>query len=144
MKTWRIVLGVAMFAGSAPAASAQFTTVVVPPRQTRQQEAPAQVAQREAAARDTTVSKRLTDMKAWVDSAAVALNVPTPAAPDSARAAMPAMQDTSARARTTTASAGEVTSFKDGSPAPNTATPLPFFALLGAGSLLAGAWLRRR
>jgi hypothetical protein len=140
----------AWLAAAAPAASAQFTSAVVPPKKPARAPEPAAVAQGPGARGDTAIAKRLTDMKAWVDSAAVALNVPTPAATDSARVPAPAdsmrtaARTDSAPPRQTTASAGEVTSFHEGARAPNTATPLPLLALLGAGSLLAGSWLRRR
>ena len=134
--------------GVSPAA-AQFTTAI-PPRPRAEREAIA-VLRSDSVRRDTTVAQRLSGIKTWVDSAAVALNVKTPgSAPAGSRDTM-ARDTTVARDMTVVAgrvtqqaAAGEVTRFREGAPAPDTATLLPALALLGVGTLLAGAWLLRR
>ncbi|MDQ3698966.1 MAG: hypothetical protein M3373_13245 [Gemmatimonadota bacterium] len=131
---------------AAPSAAAQFTTAI-PPRPTPA-ESPAAVARADSLARDTTTSSRLTDMKAWVDSAAVAIDAGAPApamAADTLRTdttvVVPAPAPTDAVERR---GATRDAVLRDGAPAPDTASPLPLLALLGAGALAAGAWLRRR
>src|SRR5919109_113220 len=121
---------------AAPVASAQFTGLVTPPPR------PAPPAELVARAgdvmADTTASRRMTDMKAWVDSAAVAVAAQTPqdtATPppvvvETPPAVAPAQEP--------------VTEFREGAPAPDTATPLPALAILGAGLVAVGAALRRR
>ena len=144
MRTWHTLIIAAALAGGASTSAAQFTGVVAPPKAKPSAEAVAAAAA-ESGRRDTSVSVRLTEMKAWVDSAAVAVA----AAPTSdTTARMDTVRtDTTRRGgqpvRTETAR-GDVTTFRDGAPAPDTATPLPFILLLGAASVLAGAWLRRR
>ena len=125
---------------SAPA-SAQFTGVVVAPKTSvvAADTTPRTLAER----RDSVAQVSLTSMKDWVDSAATALGVvapptvidtaapsarveavlPTPVAPDAPRA---------------------TTEFREGAPAPNTATPIPMLALAGLGALGSGLWLLRR
>lgn len=121
---------------AAPAASAQFTGLVTPPPR------PAPPVELVASAgdvsADTTVARRMSDMKAWVDSAAVAVaaqapqdTTTPPAAIEDAPAVVPAPQE-------------EVSAFREGAPAPNTATLLPALMLLGAGLVAGGAALRRR
>jgi hypothetical protein len=140
---------VLLVAGSGEAA-AQFTGVVTPPRPTPRQQAAvarADSASRNTGARDSANTTRLTDMKTWVDSATVAL----------------AGTDARPRADTTTARdtvAAEVTvagpvagrrganapapAMHDGARAPDTATPLPTLALLGALAVGVGVVLMGR
>ena len=128
-------------------ASAQFTGVVIPPpakaAPVAAQAAPQTIAER----RDSATRVTMTNMKDWVDSAAATLGVaPAPAAP--------AIADTSAATAAATPAAhtghaaaarpAETTEFREGAPAPNTATPVPTLALLGAISMFAGLWLLRR
>jgi hypothetical protein len=86
----------------------------------------------------------MTNMKDWVDSAAATLGVaPAPVATDSAQppvtaAPAPAIPEP-APTRTP-----ETTEFREGAPAPNTATPIPMVALTGLVSMMAGLWLLRR
>ena len=132
---------------AAARAEAQITTVVATPKPAPAN--PQQVAQREQATQDSIARVTLTGMTQWVDSAAHAMalrpdtaNVSasdTAIAPTS-QAASPVRKDSST-ART--ASSGDV-EFKSGSRAPNTATPVPTFALAGAALLVAGILLRRR
>ena len=141
----------ALVAASVAPAHAQFTTAVIPPRRPQPPAVQATVAGDRA--RDTAIVARLTDMKAWVDSAAGALAVRPPT--DSAyvdTAAVPdrlPVADTSAReavgeVESRRARRGAERRFTDGGRAPDTATPMALLALLGAGSLVAGLALRRR
>ena len=127
---------------SAIPASAQFTSVVIPPPAK-----PAPVAQTQtqtiAERRDSAAKVTMTNMKDWVDSAAATLGVAvTPV--DSARPviAAPAMQP-EPQAPPTPARHTETTEFREGARAPNTATPVPMLALLGLISLVAGLVLLR-
>lgn len=120
---------------AAPGASAQFTGLVTPPpRPAPPVEIIARAGEVQA---DTTATARMTDMKAWVDSAAVAVaaqapqDTATPPVVIQTPAAEPAPQE-------------EVAAFREGAPAPNTATPLPALLLLGLGLVAGGAALRRR
>jgi hypothetical protein len=119
-----------------PSASAQFTGLVTPPP--RPAPPVEMIAEAGAVAADTTAAARMSDMKAWVDSAAVAVaaqapqdTVTPPVVIETPAAAEPAPQQ-------------EVTAFQEGAPAPNTATALPALLLLGAGLIAGGAALRRR
>jgi hypothetical protein len=121
---------------AAPAASAQFTGLVTPPPRPAP---PAEIVARAGdVSADTTIARRMTDMKAWVDSAAVAVAAQAPqdtTAPpvivETPPAVVPPPQQ-------------EVTAFREGAPAPDTATPLPALLLLGAALVAGGAALRRR
>lgn len=107
-------------------ASAQFTTFVPPVAKTDSVKAAA-VAQTRAA-RDSITHTTLTNMKAWVDSAAgtVATTTDTMAA-----ATTPAPGSAAA-------SSSGTTSFSNGAVAPNTASPLPLIALVGLAALSLG------
>lgn len=127
---------------SALPASAQFTSVVVPPPAK-----PAPVAQTQtqtiAERRDSAARVTMTNMKDWVDSAAATLGV-TVAPVDSAR---PVVEAPTARpelvAPPTPVRPTETTEFREGAKAPNTATPIPLIALLGLLALSAGLVLLR-
>jgi len=122
-------------------AGAQFTTAIAPRRAA---EAPPAVVAEQARQRNDSVAKEtLTDMKAWVDSAASTIAaVPRPAVQDSVGTGMAAGPDTAAR-RTSRASSGDV-AFQEGAKAPDTATPLPLMLVLGFGAVGAGLVLLRR
>ena len=127
---------------SAIPASAQFTSVVIPPPAK-----PAAVAQTRtetiAERRDSAARVTMTNMKDWVDSAAATLGVSV-APVDSAPAvveALPVLPEP--QAPPTAALASETTEFREGARAPDTATPIPLIALLGLLSMGAGIALLR-
>ena len=108
------------------AAQAQITTYVAPPR------APAatreMVAAADSARRDSVAQVSMTNMKAWVDSAA---GVPVPAHVGQVDSA--ALANDPGRPVTTT--------FSDGSVAPATASNLPTLAVIGVICFALGAVL---
>ena len=121
-------------------AQAQFTTVVAPPREKQV----AQSAEAAAVARaraDSVMQQRLGDMREWVDSAAVALA----GVSDTLRVEV---VDSGVVLRDTAAVPPEprrpTTEFREGAPAPATATGLPTLALIGIGALGLGAILLGR
>lgn len=125
---------------SASPAAAQFTAVVQPPKS--RPAADAAAATVPGATTNAQGNTSLTDMRAWVDSAA---GVTAPAAADSLRDST----------RLTTDAAGVVVDSAVATPAanavdeagmraPDTATMLPAAALIGLAMLGAGAWLLRR
>ena len=135
MRIWKVLAVWTMAAMGAVPAEAQFAAVVPPPKPRADSAvAVATIAQqRDSAARET-----MTEMREWVDSAAATLGVKV----DSTSA------DTAVRAVPVTPPA-EVTprpteEFREGAPAPNTATPLPLVALTGGLLLLCGLVLLRR
>jgi hypothetical protein len=93
-------------------------------------------------------------MKAWVDSAAHALSAQAPdAGADTSSASAkapgrsaerPARQARDTGATRTANDTGQVQRFRNGAPAPDTATALPLLTLLGLGAVVVGAVLRRR
>ena len=119
-------------------ASAQITTFVPPPRKVDSVKQAIVAEQRTKT--DSVARMTLTDMKAWVDSAAgvaetvgVVVDTAAPATP------VPVKPRPPVGATTTT--------FSDGAVAPDTASPLPLLALAGLVSLIAGVVLlsgRRR
>ncbi|MGQ0713889.1 MAG: hypothetical protein ACT4PJ_09155 [Gemmatimonadaceae bacterium] len=122
---------------AAPCAFAQFTGVVTPPPRP---EPPVEiVAEAGAVSADTTAAARMSDMRAWVDSAALTVAAQTPAD----TATPPVVLETPQAAPPPVAQE-EVTAFREGAPAPNTATPLPALILLGTALVAGGAVLRRR
>lgn len=114
-----------MFA--AGAAEAQITTYIAPPRSLA--ESRELIAMADSARRDSVAVASVTNMKAWVDSAA---GVPVPATVGVVDSA--ALANDPGR---------PVTTFSDGTVAPATASLLPTLALaglvvLGAGLVLLG------
>ena len=121
-----IVSAVVAVAGLPASAAAQFTTFVAPPRKAAVDSAK-QAIVAEQTRTDSVTRMTITDMKAWVDSAAgVSAN------------AQVATADTSAMAPQQPVTANQpprgVTSFSEGAVAPATASPLPAF--LAGGTLL--------
>lgn len=130
----RFALAAALLAFLPLTASAQFTAVITPPKK----EQAVAVAQATPGQRDSVQQVKMTDMKEWVDSAATALSAKAPSTTDSAVvvtrpapvSAKPASHHTAASTTSTTL--------------PDTASPLPFVALLGLGMIIAGLVLMRR
>ena len=125
-------------------ASAQFTGVVVPPPAKAVVVADT-VTRTIAERRDSASRVTITNMKDWVDSAAATLGVapapvPVPVGVADSLQPVPAAP----QAAPTMAAPPATTEFREGAPAPNTATPVPTLALLGLLSLVAGLWLLRR
>lgn len=111
---------------AAEPARAQFTATVAPPK--REKPAAQVAAETQAAAQaDTTRRTQLSEMRAWVDSAAQAATGRPVVAQDSTVV-------TATETTTTTAAAGSVA-------LPATASPLPVIALGGGLLLLVGALL---
>jgi hypothetical protein len=141
----QIVSLAALLVAFVPAAApAQFTSTVRAPRP----EKPAVVEARQDSLRradSTSVVERMSEMREWVDSAAQAIAADAPptdsVALDSAGVAPAASGGEIAMAP---APGPPPARFEDGARAPDTATPLPLIALLGMGSMAAGALLRRR
>lgn len=122
-------------------ARAQFTAVIAPPKQ----EAPAPVAE-SPAKRDSLQATRLSDMRAWVDSAAASLGAGAPSAPSAtavpaARDSLPAPVVPPARAAVPSTPQGDL---RSGARAPDTATPLPLLVVAGALLLAAGLAIKAR
>ena len=106
---------------SASTAGAQITTYIAPPRP---KTTPQMVAAADSARADSAAAVAMTNMKTWVDSAA-GVSVPA-AVGDTARVdSVPAV----------------VTTFENGSVAPNTASALPTIAVVGVVAFAAGALL---
>jgi hypothetical protein len=138
-QAFRVALALTL---TASPAAAQFTAVVAPPK--------ARAATSDAAARTTPGARSdsagrtaLSDMRAWVDSAAGVIVPDTTTRADTARrdsiAALP-----SAAAQVTPTPPPAARDLGSGERAPDTATMLPFIGMLGLGMLAAGAWLLRR
>lgn len=123
-------LSLALAALLPASASAQFTSFVTPPRRDADSAKAAIAAAR--AATDSIARTTLTDMKAWVDSAAgVAVATADTAAP-------PAVEPTPG------VPAKRTTEFSSGAIAPDTASILPLLAMLGLASLSIGIVLLHR
>ncbi|HUQ83254.1 MAG TPA: hypothetical protein VM076_19025 [Gemmatimonadaceae bacterium] len=136
---------VALVVLGAARADAQITTVIEPPKkaQAKVQEA----ARREEVAQDSIARITLTGMKQWVDSAAgsLALRPDTGTAPSETNVPVAPPQtraDSATKPARQTAAPDSV--FRNGARAPNTATPAPTVALIGATMVLAGLAMRRR
>jgi hypothetical protein len=110
---------------SANTLSAQITTYIAPPRPLAA--SPQAVAAADSVRRDSAQTATVTNMKAWVDSAA-GTSVPTRVGTDSA-----AKQNDPGRP--------VVETFSDGQVAPATASDLPALAVFGVLTLAVGAGL---
>jgi hypothetical protein len=112
---------------AANVASAQITTYIVPPRPLAP--SPLAVATADSARKDSVAMANMTNMKAWVDSAA---GVTVPAHVGGVDSS--ALVNDPGR---------PVTTFSDGSVAPATASDLPTLAIAGILGLAIGAALLR-
>lgn len=121
----RVVLAGLALILSGSALSAQITTYVAPPRPAPP--SPLAVATADSARRDSVQTATMTNMKAWVDSAA-GISVPTSVGTDSS-----ALINDPGRPVLTT--------FSDGSVAPATASDLPALAVVSVVVLLVGVGL---
>lgn len=154
-----VLVALIAIATAAQALPAQFTTVVAPPPKEVKPSVPRSM-RSDTTIRDTSAASRLKEMSAWVDSAAVAMGIQTAAA-ESLTQTVPAdttpgdviavqpVDTTGGPAvdsvRVPPESApGRTEAFRDGAPAPDTATPFPLLALLGASLIGAGMLFRRR
>jgi hypothetical protein len=119
-------------------AASQFTTFVTPPRQRADSARAVATPAQRAAAADSTARVAITNMKAWVDSAAgdiVVNRVDSTGRPVAATGPVTSGASTQ-RAESTAA-------FRDGARAPDTATWLPLIVLIGTGAVGAGVLLLR-
>lgn len=131
-----VATGLAVGVWLSPTAGAQIASVVRPPS------GPRTAASRPAPYDTSTAQVRhpttqLTGLTAWVDSAVAANESTTDVAPVAAptpKATDPRPRDTHASSVAPTASVR----FRDGGPAPDTASPLPTIALVGVVTLGAG------
>jgi hypothetical protein len=133
------------------AAGAQFATYTAHPAKVTDTARTPTVVLGDSAkkARADSVSRvAVSNMKAWVDSAALAVGSTVPAPVDSTPAApVGPVSETRIRtgSRTATASAPSAPAAAGaGMRAPDTASPLPTLLVLGAGALAAGLLLLRR
>jgi hypothetical protein len=138
-------LTVLAFSTLLPAGAAgQFTTFTPPrPRVDSTRVAPPTPTQQQATA-DSIARVTITNMKAWVDSAAgdVVVNRADSAGRPVA-APGPVTSGATPPGRTTAAPAESTTTFRDGARAPDTATYLPLLVLVGTGALGLGVVLLR-
>jgi len=124
--------------GALPTISwAQFTTFIPPQNQTVKA-ANAAVVARERARTDSVMKIKLTDMKAWVDSAAGSLAVPNTATDPAATPTPGRTTTVTDTAMTLSASHDSVVRVSHGVRAPDTASDLPMLALIGAIALVIG------
>lgn len=128
MTAGRIAIALALAAVVPSTAAAQFTTFVAPAKRADTVVMRDSTVVTAATSADSAARSTIANMKAWVDSAAgdgIDLRART-------------------ETRQVTTSTGTVATFENGSPAPNTATPLPLLLTVGAGALGVGALLLRR
>jgi len=123
---------------SAAPASAQFTTFVPPKKAPAADTASTQVAAEQRA--DSVQKQTLTDMKVWVDSAARALSVNV----DTTMADSLVVDSIAGEVVQSPSETASTTEFREGAPAPDTATMFPMLAVAALGCLGAGALLLRR
>jgi len=126
-----LFISLALAAVSPVASQAQFTTFIAPPQRATDSAKAATVAVQRAHA-DSTARASITNMKAWVDSAA---GVAAPTVTDSVQVAT---TTTATNPITTPSSESPTTSFSNGATAPATASYLPLIAALGLASLSVG------
>jgi len=127
-----LVMSAVLIVG-AGVSQAQITTYVAPPRPA----APSAqaVATADSVRRDSVAQVTMTNMKAWVDSAA---GVPAPRVAEVTR---PVVNDKLRASVVGDTSRTTVTTFSNGSVAPATASELPLLGILGFALLAVGALL---
>jgi len=140
--SYRRLIFIALLGGLPTMVWAQFTTFIPPqpPRPKVTDSAKTVVIRHETVRTDTSIMRmRLTDMRAWVDSAAGSVAPPTtaPKPPESAPTILPT-HDTASISFVARDSAVRV---RHGTRAPATASELPLMALIGAGALAVGTVL---
>jgi hypothetical protein len=141
--SYRRLIFLALLAGLPTMVWAQFTTFIPPQKNNKLTEpAKAVVAvARDTARTDTIARMKLTDMKAWVDSAAGSVvppaTAPKPPEPVPTTPAAPT-HDTASIGFVSRDSALRV---RHGTRAPATASDLPLFALIGSAALAVGTVL---
>lgn len=128
--SYRYLLAFAFCTGISSAATAQFTTFI-PPQTRAADSVKTAVAAQQRAETDSIQRVQLTNMKTWVDSAAGVIAPPTATRADSLMG-LPPDSLTRTQAQVATDSAPTL---KNGARAPETASNLPLFALLGAMGL---------
>jgi hypothetical protein len=132
------------------AAGAQITTGLTPPESRAARDSVVAAEGTIAAARDSVAREERLDLRAWVDSAAGSLNAgadpisPIPGAPADSVVANADVGTPAGVVSPAGPTRRPTTTFREGAPAPNTATPLPLLAAAGGVLTAAGAWLRRR
>lgn len=114
---------------------AQVTTFIAPPRKAAVDSTKTTVAAATAAQRDTMARMTLSNMKAWVDSAAGVSTTSTEVAV--ADTSAPATNQPTSNATSNTSRTG-TTTFSNGAIAPNTASPLPIYLAAGIVLIFAG------
>ena len=124
-----ILAGVAILFG-ANTLSAQITTYIAPPRPAAS--TPQAVAAADSVRRDSVQTATMSNMKAWVDSAAGVV-IPARVGTDSS-----AMTNDPGRPDPVRPA---VETFSDGTVAPDTASVLPILAVIGVVGLVVGAGL---
>ena len=123
-------------------AAGQFTTFTPPrPRVDTTRVAPTPAQQQ--AAVDSVARVTITNMKAWFESAAGDIVVIRTDSAGRPVAATGPVTSGSATAGRTAAAAESTMTFRDGARAPDTATYLPLFVLVGTGALAVGVVLLR-
>ncbi len=131
----RFLLSVALIAGTPLAASAQFTSVITPPKK----EQAVVLAEQSAERRDSVQQVKLTGMKEWVDSAAASLTTRTTPVPVDSLTRTPAREPITAPV-----AVPEKVENAKSTRLPDTATPLPAVALFGVGLVTAGLLMMRK
>ncbi len=140
--SYRRLFFLALLAGLPTMSWAQFTTFI-PPRAKSADSIKAVVVAQQQARTDSVMRIKLTEMKAWVDSAAGSVAPPIAADPTATTTITttttpipaPAVRDT---ATFTRAAADSALRLRHGARAPDTASDLPMLALIGSIALAIG------
>jgi hypothetical protein len=139
--SYRRLFFLALLAGLPTMTWAQFTTFIPPNTKSADSVKAVVVAQQQQARTDSVMRIKLTDMKAWVDSAAGSVAPATATDPTATPAATPTpipaplVRDT---ATFTSAAADSALRLRHGARAPDTASDLPMLALIGSIALAIG------